>query len=100
MRNSGKMLTTTLAAIMLASAVSVSTPASAWGRYGWAGGWSRPAWGYGGWGDNRWGYGYRVGSGWYPAGPAYGYGWYSARPAYNYRFSGRPVYGYGGYGGW
>ena len=38
MRNPTKMLSTALAAIMLISAVSVSTPASAWGRYGGAAG--------------------------------------------------------------
>jgi hypothetical protein len=67
MRNSTKMFSTALAAIMLISAVSVSTPASAWGRYGWGGGWGRHAgwgggwgrhWGYGGgWGRGGWGYG-------------------------------------------
>ena len=72
MRNPTKMLSTALAAIMLISAVSVSTPASAWGRYGgggwgrhmgYGGGWGRSAWGYGGgwgrggWGRGGWGYG-------------------------------------------
>ncbi len=60
MKNAQKMLSTVLAAITLASTLSLSPPASAWDRYGGRGGWGphfsdgrgwgwRHRWGYGGW---------------------------------------------------
>jgi hypothetical protein len=79
MTNSRKIITAALAATMAITTLSISTPASAWGRYGggwghrhWGSGWGyrhagwRPTWGYGrwgyagrrpGWGYGRWGYG-------------------------------------------
>lgn len=46
MKNSRKLFTTALAAAMIAGSLSVSTPASAWHRWGRRPGWGR--WGYGG----------------------------------------------------
>lgn len=78
MTNSRKIITAALAAAMTITTLSISTPASAWGRYGggwghrhWGSGWGyrhagwRPTWGHGrwgyagmrrGWGYGRWGY--------------------------------------------
>jgi hypothetical protein len=109
-----KFVSVALASAMLMGAVSVSTPASAWGY-----GWGRPAWGYGGgwgrgWGGyGRWGYGGGFGGGALAAGllgglavgtlagaaaPWGGYGYYgSAYPAYGgYYGAAYPAYGYGG----
>lgn len=108
MKNSRKLLTTALAATMLAGALTVSTPASAWRRSGWGpgvghwgynAGWRRPGWGYGGWGMGA-GMGAGLGAGLatglalgaatsYPYGSGY---WGSSSPTY---------WGYGGtgYGG-
>lgn len=94
MKNLRKLLTGALAATMLVGAVSVSTPAAAWHRWGWG-----PGWGYYGYGGawrrpGYWGYGAGLATG-LAVGAAtsypYGYGyWGSANPGY---------YGYGGYSG-
>jgi hypothetical protein len=114
MTKAHKFVSVTLASAMLMGAVSVSTPASAWGY-----GWGRPAWGYGGgwgrgWGGyGRWGYGGGWGGGALAAGllgglavgtlagaaaPWGGYGYYGAAyPAYGgYYGAAYPAYGYGG----
>lgn len=48
MKSSRKLLTTALAATMLVGALSVSTPASAWHRWGWGPEWATGAMGGGG----------------------------------------------------
>lgn len=111
MTNSRKMLTAALAAAMVLGTLAVSTPASAWGRYGggwgrghWGSGWGyrhagwRPTWGYGrwgyagmrrGWGYGRWGYaGLRPGWGF----GRWGYGGAALGAAASYPYS----YGYYG----
>jgi len=108
MKNSRKLLTTTLAATLLIGAVSVATPASAWSRWG-GGGWGRH-WGYGGgfgwnrgvgwnrpgWGYGRWGYGgFGLGAG-LATGLALGAA--ASYPGY-YGYSSPTYYGYGGYPG-
>lgn len=98
MKSSRKLLTTALAATMLVGALSVSTPASAWHRWGWGpgvgywgyGGWRRPAWGYGRWGYGGLGVGAGLATGLAlgaAASAPYGYGYYGAAV---------PAYGYGG----
>jgi hypothetical protein len=90
MTNSRKMITAAVAATMLIGTVSISTPASAWGRWGYGGGWSgRHLGGGGGWGRHY---------GW---GRYYGWGgwghrrWAAWRPGWGY---GRWGYGRWGYG--
>lgn len=92
MKNSRKLLTTAFAATMLVGALAVSTPASAWHR--WGPGWG---WGYGGLGL---GAGLATGlalgaAASYPYG-GYGY-WGSSYPAY-YGYGAAATYpGYYGY---
>lgn len=75
---SRNIITAALAATMLIGSVSISTPASAWGRYGWgrhagwSGGWGRHhGWGrHYGWG----GLGHRHWAAWRPGWRRWGYG--------------------------
>ncbi len=105
MTNLRKVITASVAATMLMSAVSVSTPASAFGRYGWGGGGFHRGWG-GGWGRGGWGWGGgwgRGGWGWGGGGAAAGLlgglalGTIAGAAASPY-YGGYPYGGYGYYG--
>jgi hypothetical protein len=96
------VLSSATAALIIASAISVTTPAEArwggggwgrggWGRAGWGGGWGRGGWGHAGWGHAGWGGGWGRG-GWGHAG--WGRGW-----GYGGGWGGRG-WGYSGGGAW
>lgn len=111
-----KLITSALAATMLVGSISVATPAAAWGRFGYGGGWARPGFGHYGWGGG-WGGGWRRGwgGGWGYGGTAaagllgglalgtvaaaspWGYGGYGyPYGGYGYYGAAYPSYGYGG----